>query len=201
MIPIKADREAREYYVRNIISVWSLATPEQEREGRSWYRKANETAFMLADGDVRKGAGLLAALSPQTPWWLNVELACEAYETGTARRHFSDARSKANKILAGVDPASVLPMARKTGHFYRCIADPTDPMAVCIDRHAHDVAVGVAYGSWSRGLSAHGRYALLAQCYWEAAQRLSQLPSTVQAVSWVAWRDSLAGIGTRGSRI
>jgi hypothetical protein len=201
MIPIQADAEAREYYVRNILSVWSLATDDQVRQGRDWYRTAHETATMLADGDVRVGAGLLAALSPQTAWWLNVELACEAFDAGVARRHVRDACAKANKIMAGVDPESVLPMQRKTGHFYRCILDPSDSVAVCIDRHAHDVAVGVPYGDWNRGLSAHGRYALLAQCYWEAAQRAGELPSVVQATTWVAWRDSLAGVGTRGSRV
>ena len=201
MIPIKSDDEAREYYVRNIMTVWYIATEDELAEGRAWYSTAHQTAMMLADGDVKTGAGLLAALSPQTAWWLNVELACEAFDSGTARRHTSDSCSKANKILAGIDPADVLPMQRKTGHFYRCILDPSDPVAVCIDRHAYDIAVGVPLGDWPRGLSARGRYALLAQCYWEAAQRLGELPSTVQAVTWVTWRNSIAGVGTRGSRV
>lgn len=201
MIPIKADDEAREYYVRNIISVWSIATDDEFENGRSWYKVAHETAKMLADGDVKVGAGLLAALSPQTAWWLNVELACDAYEAGTARRHTKDSCSKANKILAGLDPEDVLPMERKTGQFYRCILDPEDSEAVCIDRHANDIAVGIPLGDWSRGLSTTSRYNLIADCYREAARRLEQLPSTVQAVTWVAWRNNLAGVGTRGSRI
>lgn len=201
MIPIKADEEAFQYYVRNIVSVWNIAQREEVDEGRRWYWTAHATALMLADGDIEVGAGLLAALSPQTAWWLNVELACEAFEAGTASRHTADSTSKANRILAGVSPESVLPMHRKTGQFYRCIVDPADPVAVCIDRHAHDVAVGVPYGYWPRGLSAHGRYALLAQCYWEAAQRVGEIPSVVQAVCWVTWRNTLAGVGTRGTRV
>lgn len=201
MIPIQADGEAVEYYVRNIVSVWSVATDDEVTEGRNWYRTAHDTAARLADGDVVTGAGLLAALSPQTAWWLNVELACEAFESGNATRHTGDSCGKANKILAGIDPVEVLPMTRKTGHFYRCILEPDNPVSVVIDRHAHDVAVGVAYGDWDRGLSAKGRYALLAHCYWEAAQRLGQLPSVVQAVCWVAWRNSLAGVGSRGARV
>lgn len=200
MIPIKADDEARQYYVRNIQTVWSMATDAELQEGRDWYWTAHETAYLLADGDVRVGAGLLAALSPQTAWWLNVELACDAYETGRASRHTGDSCGKANKILAGIDPEDVLPMARKTGQFYRCILDPRDREAVCIDRHAHDVAVGVAYGSWLRGLSTQSRYDLLADCYRGAARRLGEAPSTVQAVTWVTWRNNIAGIGTRGSR-
>lgn len=201
MIPIQASTSTREYYVRNITSVWSVATDDQYEQGAHWYEQAHWTARMLADGDVRTGAGLLAALSPQTSWWLNVELACEAYEAGTASRHTGDSCGKANKILAGIDPEDVLPMQRKTGHFYRCIINPDDPVSVCIDRHAHDIAVGVAYGDWQRGLSAHGRYALIADCYWEAAQRLGEIPSVLQAVTWITWRENLAGVGTRGSRV
>ncbi len=191
MIPIKADAETREQYVRNIIAVWESATAAQEAEGRAWYRTAHNLASMLAEGDVRVGAGLLAALSPQAPWWFNVELACDAYETGTPSRHTGDATSKAAKILAGLDPLDVLPMTRKTGHFFRCIVNPDDAEAVCVDRHAHDIAVGEVYGSRNRGLDAHSRYALIAHCYREAAQRLGELPSTLQAVTWVTWRERL----------
>jgi hypothetical protein len=200
MIQIKASRAERGQYISNIIDVYASATDDQWSHGVNWYRHAHEVATMLADGDVRTGAGLLAALSPQTSWWLNVELASDAFESGSPSRHVGDALSKAAKILAGIDPSEVLPMGRKTGHFYRSILDPSDPVAVCIDRHAHDVAVGVPYGDEPRGLSAKGRYSLLAHCYWEASQRLDMLPSTVQAVTWVVWRDRLAGMSTRGTR-
>lgn len=191
MIPIQPEHGAHEFYVRNILSVWHSASDQQVSDGREWYPSAHVTAKMLADGDVRTGAGVLAALSPQTSWWLNIELACDAFESGTATRHLSDACSKANRIMAGEDPADVLPMRRKTGHFYRCILDPSNADAVCVDRHAHDIAVGVAFGDWKRGMDAHGRYELIAGCYREAARQLGELPSVVQAVTWVAWRENL----------
>lgn len=200
MIPIQSDGETREGYVQNVIAVFESATEEQLKAGRSWYATAHQIADMMADGDVKVGAGLLAALSPQTAWWLNVELASDAYETGTPSRHVGDALSKATRILAGIDPSEVLPMDKKTGHFYRCILDPTDADAVCVDRHAHDIAVGAEYGASERGLSSKGRYALIAHVYREAAQRLGELPQTVQAVTWVVWRERLAGTSTRGTK-
>lgn len=200
MIQIKVDSETREQYVQNIIDTWGDASAEQRTQGRLWYTNAHDLADMMTEGDVRKGAGLLAALSPQTSWPLNVELAQNAYETGRPSGHLGDALAKAAKILAGADPTEVLPMDRKTGHFYRCILDPADADAVCIDRHAHDIAVGEEYGARDRGLSAKGRYALIAHCYREAAQRLDELPSAVQAVTWVVWRDKLVGTSTRGTR-
>lgn len=201
MIPIKPEPGALEYYVKNIRSVYETATPGQYQNGLDWYDRARETARMLADGDVRMGAGVLAALSPQTSWWLNVELAADAFDAGVATRHVGDACRKANKILRGADPADVLPMDRKTGHFYRCIVDPSDPEPVCVDRHAHDIAVGIPLGDWSRGLSARGRYQLVAQAYRLAGELLGAVPSSVQAVCWVAWRESIAGVGTRGARV
>jgi hypothetical protein len=199
MIPIKTDARTREQYVRNIIDTWLDASAEQELQGRDWYPSAHRLAESMTGGDVRVGAGLLAALSPQTAWWLNIELATEAYQSGTPARHTGNCLAKAAKILAGVDPVEVLPMDRKTGHFYRSILDPTDADAVCIDRHAHDIAVGEEYGAKDRGLGSKGRYALIAHCYREAAQRLGEIPSVVQAVTWVVWRDRLVGTSTRGT--
>lgn len=199
MIQIKADTATREQYVKNIVKVWQAAKGEQVTQGRLWYKTAHDLADMMTEGDVRKGAGVLAALSPQTSWSQNVELARKACETGEPTGHLGDALAKAAKILAGADPVEVLPMDRKTGHFYRCILDPADADAVCIDRHAHDIAVGEEYGAKDRGLGSKGRYALIAHCYREAAQRLGELPSVVQAVTWVVWRDRLVGTSTRGT--
>lgn len=199
MIPIQASPADFDRYVSNVLAVWNSATQEQETEGRRWYPMAHGLAEMMCDGDARMGAGLLAALSPQTSWWLNVELASDAYETGNPSRHVGDALGKAAKILAGIDPADVLPMERKTGMFFRCITDPSDPDAVCIDRHAHDIAIGEPFGDRPRGLSAHGRYRLLANVYRAAAQAVGELPSTVQAVTWVVWRKMISETSTRGA--
>ncbi|MYS39656.1 hypothetical protein GT025_36590 [Streptomyces sp. SID4920] len=55
-----------------------------------------------------------------------------------------------------------------------------------IDRHAHDIAVREIYGQRDRGLGAIGRYNALADSYRLAARRIGELPSVVQAVTWVA---------------
>ncbi|MBD9734483.1 hypothetical protein IGX29_22265 [Streptomyces sp. H28] len=66
------------------------------------------------------------------------------------------------------------------------MADPEDPDAVVIDRHAHDIAVQEIYGQRDRGLGAVGRYNMLADCYRAAAREIGEIPSKVQAVTWVA---------------
>ncbi|MFF7987762.1 hypothetical protein ACFZDK_53540 [Streptomyces sp. NPDC007901] len=200
MISVDPPEQTREHYVCNIIATWRAATPEQLQRGRAWYRNAHDLASLITDGDARTGAGVIAALSANKTWSENRRLARQACETGLSSGHVQDALSKVARIMAGEDPTGVLPMERKTGMFFLCIADPQDPDAVVIDRHAHDVAVGETYGHRDRGLGSARRYALLAHCYREAALRLGELPSAVQSVTWVVHTERIAGTSTRGPR-
>lgn len=187
MIPTTADDAALERYVSNIMRAWDATSPEDIAAGRAWYSTARAEAEAIGSGDARKGAGLLAALSANCSWPRTVDLARVA-STGQPAGHTGATLDRARAILAGADPAGLLPAGAKTGHFYRCILDPADPAAVTVDRHAHDIAAGERYGSRDRGLSNRNRYATLARAYTEAAQRLGELPSTVQAVTWIYWR-------------
>lgn len=190
MIPTKADTATHERYVANIIAAWHNSTESDRERGRCWYPVAHDIAEEIGDGDVRKGAGVLAALSPQKSWDANVALATDACN-GNAHGHIADALRKVGEILAGSDPVDVLPQHAKTWHFYRNILDPTDPDPITIDRHAHDIAVGEVYGSANRGLNNATRYATLAHAYREAARRLNVLPNVLQATTWVAHRRAL----------
>jgi hypothetical protein len=197
VIPTKATDADFERYVANIIHAWYGASDADMAQGRAWYPVAHDLADILGDGDTRKGAGVIAALSPQVAWERNCKLARDAC-AGDAHGHNGQTLDKVRAILDGADPEDVLPADKKTGHFYRNIADPTDPDPVTIDRHAHDVAVGECYGQRSRGLGCATRYATLAHAYREAARRLGELPCTVQAVTWVSWRRGVSGTSTRG---
>lgn len=190
MIPTTASDVDHQRYVRNIIRVFESATADQEKRGREWYSTAHQIAEFMAEGDVKAGAGVIAALSPQKAWSLNMIMARRAFEAGRATGHVQDALTKVAKIMAGADPAEVLPMTLKTGNFYRTIVDPEDPDAVVVDRHAHDVAVGERYGNKDRGLHNKNRYATLAHAYREAARVLGALPSTVQSVTWLVQTES-----------
>lgn len=185
MIPTVATDAQHAQYVENILSTWRRASKDQRKRGKEWYPTANQLADLLSEGNTRVGAAVIAALSPQKSWEENQRLARECID-GNMRGHFADALDKVRRILAGEDPEDVLPMSHKTGMFFRCIADPTDPEAVVIDRHAHDVAVGERYGERrDRGLSNPTRYATLAHAYREAARKLRKLPQEVQAVTWI----------------
>jgi hypothetical protein len=196
MIPTKPSDSTRRRYVRNIIRTYERATEEQKTRGHNWYPTAHELADFLSEGNVRAGAGVIAALSANKAWDINQKLARRAF-AGDVAGHTRDNLAKVAKIMAGADPADVLPMDMKTGNFYRCILDPTDTEAVTIDRHAHDVAVGAPWGERDRGLSSKGRYAVLSLAYRNAAAKLGILPSELQATTWVVWTESLAGVKRR----
>lgn len=197
MIPTKPSDSTRRRYIRNIIAVFNQATEDQKRRGAEWYPTAHQLADFLSEGDVVKGAGVIAALSANKSWDLNQRLARRAFSEGEASGHTADNLAKVAKIMAGVDPTEVLPMDMKTGNFYRCILDPDDQEAVCIDRHAHDIAVGAPWGDRDRGLGAKGRYAVLSLAYRNAAAKLGVLPSVLQATTWVVWTERNAGIKHR----
>lgn len=186
MIPVKSTEEQRSKYTHAITDKWQAATADQKRRGRDWYATAHALALEIAAGDAKKGAGVLAALSANKSWDENCRIARKAFTEGTATGHVRDALTKANRIMAGEDPITVLPMHLKTGYFYLCIADPENAEPVVIDRHAHDIAVQEVYGQRDRGLGALRRYNLLADCYRDAARWIGEIPSKVQAVTWVA---------------
>lgn len=196
MIPTKPSDSTRRRYIANIIKVYNQASDDQKRRGHEWYRTAHQLADFLSEGNVQMGAGVIAALSANKSWDLNQKLARRAFD-GEIGGHTKDNLVKVAKIMAGTDPAEVLPMDMKTGNFYRSILDPTDTEAVTIDRHAHDVAVGRPYGDADRGLGAKGRYAVLSLAYRNAAAKLGILPSELQATTWVVWTESLAGVKRR----
>lgn len=191
MIPTTADPATARRYAAGIMRAWEAAGPSWQAAGRAWYPSARDLAEVIGAGDARMGAGLLAALSANCGWDRNVALARDAAR-GTVHGHTGPVLAKARAILAGADPAGLLPAALKTGHFYRCILDPADPAPVTVDRHAHDIAAGQRYGRRNRGLSSATRYATLADAYRAAAQELGELPSAVQAATWLHWRQAPA---------
>jgi hypothetical protein len=197
MISTKPSDSTRRRYIRNIIKVWEQASDDQRARGAAWYRTAHQLADFLSEGDVKTGAGVIAALSANKSWDLNQKMARKALREGVLSGHTAANLAKAAKIMSGVDPSEVLPMDAKTGNFYRCILDPDDQEAVCIDRHAHDIAVGRLYGDTDRGLSAKGRYAVLSLAYRNAAAKLGVSPSVLQATTWVVWTEHHAGVNRR----
>lgn len=183
---------------RNITSVYRAASLDQIADGIEWYDRAHRLAVELAathDNDVSRAAGVIAALSPVTNWERNVEMARIVYATGgiiggPGGMTTSANADRANLVYSGADWREVFGQnALKIRNFAQVIADPQDPFAVCVDRHASDVAFNVVSGKEAKALTPKG-YTELADAYRRAARILTVSPAQVQAVTWVRWRES-----------
>jgi hypothetical protein len=184
--------------VRNITKLYRQATADDRVAGRGWYATAREVAESLDPADPTRAAAVLAVLSPQLSWKRNVTEARNAY-AGRPIKTLGRNADKARRILAGEDPEDVV-SGPKVRAFWRTIADPTDPRAVVIDRHAIDIAAGRVLGEKTRGgfLGRAGAYDDVCDAYRRAARLLSKeygtalSPAAVQATTWVTWRREYA---------
>jgi hypothetical protein len=171
---------------QNIRDAWNAASDDQKARGAVWYTVANQLAEQVGNGDVRKGAGIISALSPRMRWERNVQLAMDAL-AGKEIRGLGASIRKVEAILNGADPEYVLPMSAKTGHFYRNMVDPSDTDAVTVDCWAYRVATR----DWSAaGPKSAKDYSEVATAYRVVASELNKITNHVQAGTWNWARES-----------
>jgi len=200
-------KEQFQSHVDNIVKKHAEATEALRKGGSEWYEKAHEEAKRVGGGDITKGAGIIAALSPLTDWNKNVAYAHQLVKTGDSPSSLIKKNvEKAQRIQAGEHPRDVLG-GHKVRSFFENIHDPSSPEHVTIDRHAYDIAVGRPFvgtgGSrdlnWTPGkmsedlgLSAKSRYDHFVDAYKSASQKLDiDVPNKAQAITWVAHRGAV----------
>lgn len=174
--------------IENIRHYWNLAT-DADLHGNTWYSDANVIANRISGGDVVKGAGVIAALSPITPWNRNLALASRTFENGHLDGGtLGTSLRNANRIMDGEHPLDVL-KGEKVRNFFMCIADPSNRDAVCIDRHAFSVAMGRYVDDKGRTpLARKGMYEKIADAYRAVAAEFDVPAHEVQSVTWVVFR-------------
>lgn len=182
-------------HVMNIRAKLANASKEDIFAGRNWYPKAHDHAVRIGSGNVEKGAGILAALSPAMDWDSNVQGGYHIAKTGSPfHLQTADNNTKALRILSGEHPLDVLG-GHKVTSFYHNILNPDAPHEVTIDRHAHDIAIAKPFGQKSDtkpnlGLSAQGRYEHFKNAYLTASEQSGiKIPNQLQAMTWVAHRE------------
>ena len=189
-------------HVGNIMDKYRQASPEMLKGGHEWYDRAHEHAMTIGRGNPEMGAGIIAALSPQTGWQRNMDMAHELIKTGSTGTT-QDNLQKAQRIHAGENPREVLG-GHKVRSFFENIVDPSNPNSVTIDRHAHDIAVGIPFrktatpenmtgkANVNLGLGAIGRYKHFEHAYRSASEQLGiEIPHKVQATTWVQHRGAI----------
>ena len=179
--------------VANIMDAYNRATPEQAIAGAQWYSEAHELAGAIHD-DVQAGAAIIAVLSPVLHWDRNAPVAVRAARAGTRRpagvlgRNWT--KAKAARV-AGADLDAIV-KGKKVRAFWLCIAaNGRDPFAVCVDRHAVAIACGRFLNGDESAKAVNGkRYDRVADAYRDAAALVGVSPATMQAVTWVVWRET-----------
>ena len=175
---------------QNIIDCYESATDAQQMAGENWYFAALHLAEELADQHdlpVENVAYAIAALSPVTDWITNQIAASEVCSTGFTRFQSGANIDKAKRCLAGELSALRGP---KVERFALAIIDPLGNTTACIDRHAFSIWMDSKQTDvQQKVLQRKGAYELVADAYAEAARILDVPVHTVQAVTWVVWRD------------
>ena len=176
--------------VTNIINTYERATDAQLMAGENWYFSALALAEELGDRHdlpIVNVAYAIAALSPVTDWITNQIAASEVCATGFTRFQSGANIDKANRCLAGTLSALKGP---KVERFALAIVNPLGDTTACIDRHAFSIWMGSKQTDvQQKVLQRKGAYELVADAYAEAAKILDVPVHTVQAVTWVVFRD------------
>ena len=207
----KAENQIKGSY-RNILNEYFKSSVEEKTLGKLFYPNANSIArdigyYLNINGDegLDIGAGIIAALSPQTEWLRNITLAFEFAETKYAKKQTKANNNKALKILDGQDPMEVLgPEAFKVKAFYRAIRDPYGNNLIAnvsgfpnniiklavIDRHAGGVYFGIPLvESERKQLSNWKVMQRISNAYIKVAQGLYIPLNELQSVTWHSFRN------------
>ena len=179
---------------RNILNLH--LSDEAKMFGERWYPEAHEIAVGLGKlagykgdaGRAQVGAGILAALSPQTEWGDNIHLAHMLIGTGVASGQTRINNLKALRILDGENPLDVL-KGRKVVPFYKAILNPEGDNPTVVDRHASAVYMGRPLAeSELNKLQSPVIYKRISGAYARAAKLRGIHPNVLQAQTWLQWR-------------
>jgi hypothetical protein len=195
--------------VTNILRTYYRAEADEIIAGLTWYRDSTDLALRLVRRDRKNGlipgrppvtrramAGILAALSPQTPWARNLRLALLVL--GGERAGIQRTRlAKAVAIRDGADPLEVL-KGPKERAFYLCLAE-LDPDAVTVDGHAYSVWAGRQVLTTTGEVTTR-IFRLAADDYRRAADLCGLAPPQMQAITWLAHRRLVKSVGVGHDR-
>ncbi|MFZ9252944.1 MAG: DUF7178 family protein [Hylemonella sp.] len=193
----------------NILAVFFSANAAEVSEGAHWYRKAHVLAIDLSAKygvPYFSAVGIIAALSPNNRWERNVadaERLIKVFVAGGNPHEvkvctFGKNKQKAIDILEGAAPLDVL-SGRKVRAFYDCICHADGGNSVCVDGHAYAIWLGQPVPTSQTPSISAKLYETISEDYRKATKQINEitgqnyLPSQVQAITWVAWRNHLKG--------
>ncbi len=181
-------------YQANIMAAFLTSSEGQRLRGRAWYRRMTACMQAYADRgmvpDAASAGGVYASFSINTQWKTNIRLARKFLRGGTVRTMGGNI-AKATACKSGIPLTDVVKDANalKIRSFACNMGGCRD--CVTVDRHAHNVATNGARTYVPKG----DEYRTIADAYRTVAAIVGETPADLQAIAWVALRDSLKGKG------
>ena len=193
--------------VSNIVGVYLLSNSVEKGDGIEWYARAMIAAQTISNStgvNVNKVAGVIAALSPNNRWELNLidaENVCKVYINGDVEDVMNVKVCTYGKMLLKAvnilqcDNISEIPTilnGRKIRAFYQCIICKSD--SVVVDGHAYSIWIGERLTMKQVPNICIKLYASITADYIAATQEINDkfntnlLPFHVQAITWVTWK-------------
>lgn len=178
-----------ESYLNTALDNWMY--DDYIKQGRRWYDFVNQWCWHTAHTygvSLKIVAGIVAALSPRNRWDWNLADTTQLLETrDKAKVHTTITnKKKALAILGGAHIEATL-NGLKTINFYRCISNPKDHTAVCVDiwmwRAAFSDTTLAAKGIHPK------EYARIQDAVQAVAAKYSLRPQELQAIVWIVIRD------------
>ena len=203
MTRAKQDAAEVRRMVSNILSIYLDASELTQAVGRVWYAEERAKCEAFAERHkltLQQVAGAAAAISPGMRWETvySYLVAIRKDPKASVPTYSREFVMRAHKILRGRDPAEVL-SGRKVTAFYGLLSG-TDLGAVVIDGHAWNIARGECHTFRTNEYHTKAdmpsalqitprRYRLAVQAYREAGEVLGEPAHSVQACTWVHWRE------------
>ena len=185
--------------VRQILKVYRSATSDEIEFGMKWYAIAKRDATKIAKEfgiSINTTVGVIAALSPNLGWNLNVRSARDLIGAFTSGRNIDDVivsaypanKRKAWEMLEQKIVRKKALMAklngRKTTAFFANIVGLD---VVTVDGHAKNIHDGLRRVLKNNNVGVK-EYGIIADAYYKAADKVGIKGYQMQAITWVAWR-------------
>lgn len=166
--------------VITLLDHYEQASSEARAGGAGWYTMAQREAMKLSRDTgvtLHRAAAIIAVLSPQLQWGVNLRIARQVCEYGEALEGVLRANEdKARRIMAGERPLAVLG-GPKVRAFYRAMLGDENAAVL-------DTWMWYALG-WPEGGAKSGRrYEEAANALREAARRVELSVPQFQAIIW-----------------
>ena len=166
---------------------WANAPIEAINIGIDWYARERAWVQRLADHHgltLEQVAGIAAVLSPRLSWGRAKQLTEEILrgEDITGKALGRNVR-KAQEILAGLDPATVVSGPKATSFYHNLLGDLE---WVTIDTRSFDQVSGRDYNDkGAKFLERFGVYEAYAESFRRVAREVGLKPAEFQAALWV----------------